>query len=147
MISPAGLVNDGLTAACANNRGTTWTYNQGVILGGLAALHELTGDQGFLRQGEVIADAALRTLTSQRGILAEPCEPSGCDGDQTQFKGIFVRYLHQFSRHSGKPAYRAFILANADSVLAQRQEPGRPVRAALGRPVRQGGRQPADIRR
>ena len=123
MIGPAGLVNDGLTAGCANNGGTTWTYNQGVILGGLAALHEMTGDQGYLRQGEVIADAALRALTSRRGILAEPCEPSGCDGDQTQFKGIFVRYLHQFSRLSGKPAYRAFILANADSVLASAGDP------------------------
>jgi len=117
MIGPAGLVNDGLTAACANNQGTTWTYNQGVILGGVAALHEITGDQGYLRQGEVIADAALSTLTNPPGILAEPNEPSGCDGDQTQFKGIFVRYLHQFWRRSGKPAYHAFILANADSVL------------------------------
>ena len=123
MIGPAGLVNDGLTARCANNGGTTWTYNQGVILGGLGALYELTGDQGYLRQGEAIADAALRDLTSRRGILAEPCEPSGCDGDQTQFKGIFVRYLHQFSRLSGKPAYRAFILANADSVLASARDP------------------------
>ncbi len=127
LIGPAGLVNDGLTAGCANNGGTTWTYNQGVILGGLAAMHELTGDQEYLRQGEVIADAALGALTDQRGILAEPCEPSGCDGDQTQFKGIFVRNLHEFSRpgtsehgssrRGGKPAYRAFIVANADSVL------------------------------
>jgi predicted alpha-1,6-mannanase (GH76 family) len=118
MIGPSGLVNDGLTAACANNGGVTWTYNQGVILGGLAALYELTGDQGYLRQGEVTADAALSHLTDARGILVEPSESSGADGDQTQFKGIFVRHLHEFSRHSGKRAYPAFILANADSVLA-----------------------------
>jgi predicted alpha-1,6-mannanase (GH76 family) len=118
MIGPSGLVNDGLTAACENNQGITWTYNQGVILGGLAALFELTGDQGYLRQGEVIADAALRDLTGARGILAEPCELAGCDGDQTQFKGIFARNLHEFSRHSGKRAYPAFMVANADSVLA-----------------------------
>jgi predicted alpha-1,6-mannanase (GH76 family) len=123
LIGPGGLVNDGLTAACANNGGTAWTYNQGVILGGLAALYEITGDQGYLHQGEVIADAVLSTLTSPRGILAEPCEPSGCDGDQTQFKGIFVRYLHQFWRCSGKPAYRAFILANADSVWDNARNP------------------------
>jgi predicted alpha-1,6-mannanase (GH76 family) len=123
LIGPAGLVNDGLTAACANNGGTTWTYNQGVILGGLAALHAITADRDFVRQGEVIADAALRSLVSPRGILAEPCEPSGCDGDQTQFKGIFIRYLHQFSRHSGKPAYRAFILANAESVMLNAGNP------------------------
>jgi predicted alpha-1,6-mannanase (GH76 family) len=123
MIGPGGLVNDGLTAGCANNGGPTWTYNQGVILGGLGALHELTGDPGYLRQGEAIADATLSNLTSEHGILADPCEPAGCDGDQTQFKGIFVRHLHQFSRPSGKPAYRAFILANADSVLAHAGNP------------------------
>ncbi|HET9079347.1 MAG TPA: glycoside hydrolase family 76 protein [Trebonia sp.] len=120
LIGPSGLVNDGLNAACANNGGVTWTYNQGVILGGLAALHELTGDQGYLRQGEAIAGAALRSLVDQSGILAEPCEftAAGCGGDGTQFKGIFVRYLHDFWRHSGTAAYPAFILANADSVLA-----------------------------
>ena len=123
LIGPDGLVNDGLTAGCVNNGGTTWTYNQGVILGGLAALSQLTGDQGYLRQGEVIADAALRTLTGPAGILAEPCEPSGCDGDQTQFKGIFVRYLHQFQQLSGRPAYRACILANASSVWRHATNP------------------------
>lgn len=116
MIGPDGLVNDGLTAACANNGGTTWTYNQGVILGGLAALYEITGDRAYLHQGEITADATLRRLTTPAGILAEPCEDAGCDGDQTQFKGIFVRNLHEFCRHGGKPAYRAFIMANADSV-------------------------------
>jgi predicted alpha-1,6-mannanase (GH76 family) len=116
MIGPGALVNDGLTAGCANNGHPTWTYNQGVILGGLAALHEITGDQGYLRQGEAIADAALRTLAGPSGILAEPCEPAGCDGDQTQFKGIFARYLHDLSRRGERPEYRAFLLANADSV-------------------------------
>ena len=123
LIGPAGLVNDGLSAACANNGGTTWTYNQGVILGGLAALHEITGDRDLLQQGEAVADTALRSLVNPRGILAEPCEPSGCNDDQTLFKGIFVRYLRQFSKHSGNPAYRAFILANAESVLRNAGNP------------------------
>jgi predicted alpha-1,6-mannanase (GH76 family) len=116
MIGPGGLVNDGLTADCANNGGTTWTYNQGVILGGLSALYQITGDPAYLRRGEVIADATLDKLTGPTGILAEPCEASGCNSDQSQFKGIFVRNLHEFCQHSGKPAYRAFLLANADSV-------------------------------
>lgn len=120
LIGASGLVNDGLSAACANNGGVTWTYNQGVILGGLAALHELTADQAYLRQGEAIADAALRDLTSPAGILTEPGEArfAGRADDSTQFKGVFVRYLHDFSRRSGKQAYPAFIEANAASVLA-----------------------------
>jgi predicted alpha-1,6-mannanase (GH76 family) len=116
LIGPSGLINDGLTGDCVNNGATTWTYNQGVVLGGLAALYDITGDRAYLSQGEAIADAALSRLTSPLGILTEPCEPAGCDGDQTQFKGIFVRYLHELFLRSGRPAYRAFILANADSV-------------------------------
>ena len=121
MIGPSGLVNDGLTAACANNGGTTWTYNQGVILGGLAALHELTGDQAYLRHGELIADTALRSLVDQAGILTEPgeAEAAGGDRDMPQFKGIFVRYLHDFAQHRRKPEYGAFLRANAGSVLAR----------------------------
>jgi predicted alpha-1,6-mannanase (GH76 family) len=123
MIGPAGLVSDGLTARCVSNNGTTWTYNQGVILGGLSALHEISGDGGYLRQAQVIADAALGSLTSPAGILEEPSEPSGCDGDQTQFKGIFVRYLHQLLRSENRPAYRAFLLANADSAWSRSRNP------------------------
>ena len=139
MIGATGLVNDGLTSACENNGGTTWTYNQGVILGGLAALHEITGDPGYLEQGNTIAGAVLRHLTSPAtparapedacgqalaagagpaGILVEPSEQSGrgSNGDQAQFKGIFIRNLYDFYRQSPRPAYRAFILANARSI-------------------------------
>jgi predicted alpha-1,6-mannanase (GH76 family) len=118
LIGATGLVNDGLTAGCGNNGAATWTYNQGVILGGLAALHEITGDRAYLEQGALIADAALSALASPAGILTEPCEPAGCDGDQTQFKGIFVRYLHDFYLQRRTPAYRSFILVNAQSLWA-----------------------------
>ena len=144
-----------------NNGDTTWTYNQGVILGGLAALHELTGDEAYLRQGEAIADAALRSLTSPRGILAEPGEvkTAADDRDRPQFKGIFVRYLQDFSRCAGKPEYGSFLLANADSVWTHpeharptpfrpapfRPAPFRPApfRFALGGPIQPGQPRPA----
>lgn len=35
MINGQNLINDGLTDSCQNNGPTTWTYNQGVILGAL----------------------------------------------------------------------------------------------------------------
>jgi predicted alpha-1,6-mannanase (GH76 family) len=120
MIGPGGLVNDGLTPECANNGGVTWTYNQGVILGGLAALHEITGDRAYLAQGEVIADAALAGLAGPSGVLTEPMEAQTApgDGDRPQFKGVFMRHLGDFSRHSGRPEYRAFIRHNAESIWA-----------------------------
>jgi predicted alpha-1,6-mannanase (GH76 family) len=37
LIGPAAMVNDGLTAACADNGDTAWTYNQGVIAGAARA--------------------------------------------------------------------------------------------------------------
>jgi predicted alpha-1,6-mannanase (GH76 family) len=114
LIGPAGLVNDGLTADCANNGGTTWTYNQGVIIGGLAVLYEITGDAGYLGQAEAIAAAALRDLTVPPGILVEPGDGTG--GDQPQFKGIFVRNLYELYLRSPRAEYRDFILANAASL-------------------------------
>jgi predicted alpha-1,6-mannanase (GH76 family) len=121
MIGASGLVNDGLTADRQNNGGTTWTYNQGVILGGLAALHEITGDRGWVEQGEVIADAALRRLAGPAGILTEPHEAATRprDRDRPQFKGIFIRHLHDFCQVSARPAYREFIVANARSIWAR----------------------------
>ena len=123
LIGASGLVNDGLTPGCENNGGITWTYNQGVILGGLAAMYEITADRAYLEQGEVIADAALRELTSPPpadppGILVEPKEADTArnDGDRPQFKGIFVRNLYDFYLQSRRPTYREFILRNARSI-------------------------------
>lgn len=81
MIGGCGLINDGLTPECTNNGKPIRTYNQGVILGELAGLHEISGDAGYIALGESIADAALRDLTSPPeasppGILIEPGEAS-----------------------------------------------------------------------
>jgi predicted alpha-1,6-mannanase (GH76 family) len=118
MIGPAGLVNDGLTADCANNGRTTWTYNQGVIVGGLAVLFEITGDGTYLAQAEAIAAAALRDLTVPPGILVEPGEreTGRRDRDRPQFKGIFVRNLYELHLRSPRAEYRDFFLANATSL-------------------------------
>jgi predicted alpha-1,6-mannanase (GH76 family) len=123
LVGASGLVNDGLTPACANNGGVTWTYNQGVILGGLAAMYEITGDRAYLEHGESIASAALSRLTSPAsatpaGILTEPGElaTKASDTDRPQFKGIFVRHLYDFFQHSRRRDYGAFILRNARSI-------------------------------
>jgi predicted alpha-1,6-mannanase (GH76 family) len=127
MIGQKSLVNDGLTADCRNNGKPAYTYNQGVILGGLADLYQITGREDFLRQGEAIAGAALRELTSPAsapvpGVLVEPGEVQMAQdrrsGDGSQFKGIFVRNLYDFSRHRPRPEYQDFIVRNAQSVWA-----------------------------
>lgn len=118
MINAAGLVNDGLTAACVNDDGCTWTYNQGVVLGGLVALHQATGDATLLAQAKTIADAALRDLTGGDGILREPTQGDLGD-DGPQFKGIFVRNLAVLYGVTEDPAYRDFILTNANALWSR----------------------------
>jgi predicted alpha-1,6-mannanase (GH76 family) len=137
LIGPDGLINDGLTAGCANNGGPTWTYNQGVVLGGLAALYDITGDRDYLAHGEFVADATLGRLTSPQGILTELCEPAHCNSDQSQFKGIFARHLHEFYLRSGKRAYRDFLLANADSIWDNARNPADQLGLRWGGPFDQ----------
>jgi predicted alpha-1,6-mannanase (GH76 family) len=118
LINSSNLINDGLTSSCQNNGQTTWTYNQGVILGGLAALYRATNDPAYLTEAQQIADAAISTLVGSNGILTEPCTGScpSQNPDQTQFKGIFIRNLDALYQVTGNQAYLAFIDRNATSI-------------------------------
>ncbi len=115
MLNASHLINDGLHN-CQNNGGPTWTYNQGVILGGLTDLYRITGKEGYLHEAESIADAVLTLLVNDEGILIEPCEATGCDSNGAQFKGIFMRNLGYLYRANRKEAYQAFIRHNVDSL-------------------------------
>lgn len=119
MIDSSHLIHDGLDAHCESNQQTTWSYNQGVILGGLSELYRQTQDVSFLSTANAIAQAALSSpaLTDAHGILHDPCEPN-CGGDGTQFKGIFVRNLAALYKVSPALRYKKFVLANADSIWA-----------------------------
>ena len=115
MINDDLLVNDGLDrATCGNNGGPTWTYNQGVLLGGLVGLADATGDDKYLERARELADAS---TTSDRlnvdGVLTEPCEQSGCDINGPSFKGIFVRNLGQLDRTLTDHPYRDYLVRQA----------------------------------
>jgi predicted alpha-1,6-mannanase (GH76 family) len=120
MINAQGLVNDGLTEDCANNGRTTWTYNQGVVLGGLADLYRLTGNRDLLAAAGSLATAAMTRLSDANGVLHEPCEAKHCDVDQTQFKGIFVRNLVALNEVQPSTVYTAFAVRNALAVWRTR---------------------------
>lgn len=116
MINADNLVNDGLDAthpnACTNNGRNTWSYNQGVILGGLVELSKLDNDPALLSQAATIANAALEKLTV-RGILMERTVSGN---DAPQFKGIFVRNLAKLYMVAPDARYKAFIETNANSI-------------------------------
>lgn len=125
MINSQNLINDGLDstnpAACTNNGRTTWTYNQGVILGGLAELNRADRDPTLLPEAEAIAGAAISHL-SIGGVLSEPGNLSG--GDGPQFKGIFMRNLMELyqalpSTDAHALQYRSFAETNAQSIWKQ----------------------------
>jgi predicted alpha-1,6-mannanase (GH76 family) len=115
LINGSRKVDDGLTSGCQISSGINWTYNQGVILAGLSALYQATGNTALLTTAESIANAARSALT-ENGILVEPCEPSNCGTDGPAFKGIFVRDLRALATIAGTTAYNAFFQAQATSI-------------------------------
>ncbi|MGH9588556.1 MAG: glycoside hydrolase family 76 protein [Acidobacteriaceae bacterium] len=123
MINSHHLINDGLDAHCRNNGRTTWTYNQGVILGGLAELNRANHDQSLIDEAQSIASATLSDPELvKNGILHEPCEPN-CGADGSQFKGIFVRNLGELDQISRSPQFEKFIQRNADSIWSGAHPP------------------------
>lgn len=124
MINDQNLINDGLdNATCENNGGTVWSYNQGVVLGGLAELSRATGDESYIATAKLIADAAIANLTDAEGILHDVCEPD-CGGDGAQFKGVFARNLRILQEASPEERYADFLLENADSIWANDRSNG-----------------------
>jgi predicted alpha-1,6-mannanase (GH76 family) len=119
MINGSDLVNDGVGGNCKNNGAPTWTYNQGVILAGLAQLYQATGNRSLLTTAEQIARAAIGQLTVG-GVLTEPCAGSGCaarlDRDSQAFKGIFVQDLKVLAVTAGTSQFNAFFSKQARSI-------------------------------
>jgi predicted alpha-1,6-mannanase (GH76 family) len=84
MLTRSGLVIDGLNNCKPATGSPTWTYNQGVLIGGLIALGSFARDRGLLVTARRVADALLRSrVLSPHGVLREPCERSACDADET----------------------------------------------------------------
>ncbi len=119
MINKSNLINDGLTNSCENNAQTTWTYNQGVILAGLAQLYQATGNRSLLSTAERIARAAIGQLTVA-GVLTEPCQGADCaarlDTNTRSFKGIFVRDLEVLAVTARTSQFNAFFRRQAQSI-------------------------------
>jgi predicted alpha-1,6-mannanase (GH76 family) len=130
MINSQNLINDGLGKSegqttgvgCTNNGRTTWSYNQGVILGGLAELSVTSPDPSLIEAAQKIARAATTLLVDSKGVLHDPCEPH-CGADGVQFKGIFVRNLDLLNGAQPRAAYRDFVFANADAIWIAAQGP------------------------
>jgi predicted alpha-1,6-mannanase (GH76 family) len=125
MINSDNLVNDGLDSSCHNNHRTTWTYNQGVIIGGLTVLSKVSSDPKPLEAAQSIALSAIARLTDWDGVLHDPCEPARCGNDAPTFKGVFSRNLAVLNAAAPVPGFRAFFRRNAASIWANRDPEGK----------------------
>jgi predicted alpha-1,6-mannanase (GH76 family) len=121
LIGSNNLVYDGLGSSCLPlTTSDTWTYNQGVIIGGLVNLYNITNNAALLTSAENIANAVMSSPTlSPNGILTEPCEATAkCDEDNTIFKGVFVQNLKLLYDQTGNAAYQTYLENNAKSIWA-----------------------------
>lgn len=121
MINDQNLVNDGLeikevdhVKTCKNNGQTTWTYNQGVLVGALVELSLTTNTPALLTRAQNIASAAYAKLVDDQGVLREPCEPNCGGTDAPTFKGVFMRNAAVLLAANPAPENKAFLARNAD---------------------------------
>lgn len=122
MINSDHMINDGLNDACANNGQPTWTYNQGVVLGGLTELYRATGDASLLTTARTLANASTTRLQSG-GVLREPGEGDGCTGDGPSFKGAYVRGLGRLNTQLADHPYASTLSSWANSAYTKDRNP------------------------
>lgn len=140
MIGSDGLINDGLDATCHNNGQPYFTYNQGVLLGGLSDLTRITGNPSYRGTAARIALAATRRLSGSTGVLSEPV-PIGSDG--LMFKGIFAFHLGHLLEDMPAGPERDELLAwarvNAEAIWQASTAGTRPIGGDWARPDSSSG--------
>ncbi len=124
MINGQNLINDGLDlSTCKNNGQNTWSYNQGVILGGLVELNRAQRSPQLMSTAQTIANAAITHLSDSNGVLHDTCE-ANCGADGVQFKGIFLRNLMALDAAAPNPQYATFAVTNAESIWTHSRDAG-----------------------
>ncbi|GAA4212601.1 glycoside hydrolase family 76 protein [Actinocatenispora rupis] len=127
LINSSGLVNDGLTSACASNGQTVWSYNQGLAIGAGMELWRATHDPSVRATALRLADAGITSSAlNDNGVLRESCDPLGstCDDNAKQFKGVFLRYLMDVADTTHDPRYTGFVARQAASIWATDRNAG-----------------------
>jgi len=119
------FVEDGLGEGCVPNRDRHYTYNQGTAIGALTEMYLHNGDKKYLELAGKIADATINgPMTTENGILREVNPETDSSGDGVQFKGVFIRHLALLNEVTKNPAYKDFIIKNAESIITDNYDAG-----------------------
>lgn len=134
LLDPSGVINDhldqygGTCVLVDENR--RWTYDQGMLISGLVALHRATGNGALLTSADRIAAAATHdgSVFVQNGILNEPsattCPGPDCHDAET-YKGVLVRgYRELVDTGRSKVATAEFLTRQAQSLRDTADEYG-----------------------
>jgi predicted alpha-1,6-mannanase (GH76 family) len=84
---------------------TTWSYNQGTMIGAGVVLYRMTGDKAYLTQAKQLADAALPRFSGGRLLTA----------DRPFFVAIYFENLLLLDATRHDRRYRAAMQAFADA--------------------------------
>ena len=122
IVNGENLVENGLDDRCELQKGALYTYNQGIILGGLVELGMVTQNPSLIERARKIATAATGKLIYPNGILKEAGEPE-INGDSSQFKGVFMRYLARLYALTADPLFADFIRRNAGAIWELARDP------------------------
>jgi predicted alpha-1,6-mannanase (GH76 family) len=128
LINSKNIITDGLNIGvkpCKSGDIQGWTYNQGVILSGLAELTWSTGDPKYNNLANTLATASMaHYANNSQMILHEPCEPD-CSTDLSQFKGIYGRNIQFLVNRANvlpanlKSQFVTFLQNNANEIWAK----------------------------
>ena len=121
LINSESSINSGIDLnTCQNNNGVVWSQNQAVIIGGLLELYQANANDSYITIAQNIATAAMTTLSDEKGILHEKCEPN-CGDDATQYKGVFMRNIQYLAQASPNENIDIFVENNANTLWSMAQ--------------------------
>lgn len=117
-----GMIVDGVALTNCTLHNATYSYNQGVAIAGLVALHRTQGRSAaaaYLDAAVRIGRASTTNLfVDGGGVVREPCEGSGnCGCDGTSFRGPFVRGLADLYLATGDADIRALLNRTMSAAL------------------------------
>lgn len=131
LFNPQTGMTYGGVGANGVDRAFTLSYDQGTFIGAAHHLYNATGDYSYLRDARKAVEYAIGDHITSNGILRD----EGAGGDNSTFKGIFMRYAAEYVNNpkidkASRTALYDFMKLNAITLWkngTQRDEQGNPV--------------------